>query len=654
MEEGKRQNFFLWISINVNVESSLTYCVELNINHKTAISVYNSSSQVLSVVAMPARFSDEAIDDMMTEGIEDLSGKQVVPIRKHNLRQRFTLIKTLGEGTYGKVKLAKDRSTGEEVAIKYIKKTKIHDDVDLGRIRREIRIMSSLSHPHIINVREVFENKDKIILVMEYAKGGELYDYINDRHRLSEKEARQLYRQIVSAIHHCHEIADFGLSNYYSFNSTLSTYCGSPLYASPEIVNGQPYHGPEVDCWSLGVILYTLVYGAMPFDSSDFKVLRKQISSGDYFEPAQPSEAAGLIRHLLTVNPAKRAKMDDILNHWWVNLGYRETPSMQPYPSPEILKPVSARHNASLSSDSEGENDTNNKNDKKQPLKGILKKPKTSSTGTSSDDPLVSPDSRSKVPFQPVIGHNNSATNSIGNTDFVRVAESGPEVFCTGSDISVSGDESKKVFDSEKKPARGILKRKGKFSGGDSGCILNEVGNKSPSSDSKENDRDMNTYNLSDIENALRPVEKSNNECLCQSSASDFVSTKNSDNTTDIDASVAAVPRRSILKKTSQSDNRKRLSACSVGSNSSADILDFSYDSSDENCIHISKCLQEYRNGNLSGEENSETYNRLEFCQSPRSKNPSGQSNAADDSGLFDPEEARHLYKQALEISRKM
>lgn len=626
---------------------------------------------------MPARFSDEELDDMMTEGIEDLSGKPVVQIRKHNLRQRFTLIKTLGEGTYGKVKLAKDRNTGEEVAIKYIKKTKIHDDVDLGRIRREIRIMSSLSHPHIINVREVFENKDKIILVMEYAKGGELYDYINDRHRLSEKEARRLYRQIVSAIHHCHEngivhrdlklenivmekdgcikIADFGLSNYYSFNSTLSTFCGSPLYASPEIVNGQPYHGPEVDCWSLGVILYTLVYGAMPFDSSDFKVLRKQISSGDYFEPAQPSEAAGLIRHLLTVNPAKRAKMDDILNHWWVNLGYRETPSMQPYPSPEILKPVSARHNASLSSDSEGENDTNNKNGQTQPLKGILKKPKTSSTGgTSSDDPLVSPDSRSKVPFQPVIGHDNSATNSVGDTDSMRMPESGPEVFCTGSDISVSGDESKKVFDSEKKPARGILKRKGKFSGGDSGCILNEVGNKSPSSDSKENVRDTNAYNLSDIENALRPVEKSNNECLCQSSASDFVSSKNSDNTTELEASVAAVPRRSILKKTSQSDNRKRLSACSVGSNSSADILDFSYDSSDENCIHISKCLQEYRNGNLSGEDNSETFDRLDFCQSPRSKNPSGQSNAADDSGLFDPEEARHIYKQALEISRKM
>lgn len=99
----------------------------------------------------------------------------------------------------------------------------------------------------------------------------------------------------------------------------LGTFCGSPLYASPEIVEGTPYQGPEVDCWSLGVLLYTLVYGSMPFDGSNFKRLVKQISQGDYYEPRKPSRASTLIREMLTVCPRKRATIEQICSHWWVN-----------------------------------------------------------------------------------------------------------------------------------------------------------------------------------------------------------------------------------------------------------------------------------------------------------------------------------------------
>lgn len=149
------------------------------------------------------------------------------------------------------------------------------------------------------------------MLVMEYAAGGELYDYLSERKVLSEQEARRIFRQIATAVFYCHKhkichrdlklenilldqagnakIADFGLSNVFDEQRLLSTFCGSPLYASPEIVKGTPYHGPEVDCWSLGVLLYTLVYGAMPFDGSNFKRLVKQISQSDYFEPKKPS-----------------------------------------------------------------------------------------------------------------------------------------------------------------------------------------------------------------------------------------------------------------------------------------------------------------------------------------------------------------------------
>lgn len=264
--------------------------------------------------------------------------------KKHKLKQRFQVIRKLGQGTYGKVQLAINRATNQEVAIKTIKKSKIETEQDSLRIRREIQIMSSIQHPYIIHIYEVFENKDKIVLVMQYASGGELYDYVSERKELSSEEARRIFRQVASAVYYCHKnkichrdlklenilldekgnakIADFGLSNVYDERHFLSTFCGSPLYASPEIVKGTPYYGPEVDCWSLGVLLYTLVYGAMPFDGSNFKRLVRQISEADYYEPKRKSDASGLIRRLLTVDPAKRATVVDICQDRWVNQGF--------------------------------------------------------------------------------------------------------------------------------------------------------------------------------------------------------------------------------------------------------------------------------------------------------------------------------------------
>ncbi|XP_043068102.1 serine/threonine-protein kinase par-1 isoform X9 [Drosophila bipectinata] len=290
-------------------------------------------------LAHPSGIPQDQIDNILS-GIAN-SGDVKMNNHRKKLRQRFDIIKKLGQGTYGKVQLGINKETGQEVAIKTIKKCKIEAEADLVRIRREVQIMSSVQHPNIIHIYEVFENREKMVLVMEFAAGGELYDYLSERKVLSEEEARRIFRQVATAVYYCHKhkichrdlklenilldekgnakIADFGLSNVFDAGRLLATFCGSPLYASPEIVEGTPYQGPEVDCWSLGVLLYTLVYGSMPFDGSNFKRLVKQISQGDYYEPRKPSRASTLIREMLTVCPRKRATIEQICSHWWVN-----------------------------------------------------------------------------------------------------------------------------------------------------------------------------------------------------------------------------------------------------------------------------------------------------------------------------------------------
>ncbi|XP_056380714.1 NUAK family SNF1-like kinase 1 [Hyla sarda] len=283
-------------------------------------------------------------DPYRVSDVAPVSGAVKKHHHKHSIKHRYQLLETLGRGTYGKVKRGIDKSTGMMVAVKSIQKDKITDELDRVHLQREIEITALLKHQHIIQVFEVFESTDKIIIVMEYGSNGELYDFINNKHQLPESDARRFFRQIVSAVHYCHKngivhrdiklenilldenlnvkLADFGLSNLYHKNQVLETYCGSPLYASPEIVKGLPYQGPEVDCWALGVLLYALIYGSMPFDNSNYKTLAEQIGSGLYRQPPHLSGACGLIDWMLTVNPARRATIEDIANHWWVNWGY--------------------------------------------------------------------------------------------------------------------------------------------------------------------------------------------------------------------------------------------------------------------------------------------------------------------------------------------
>ncbi|XP_065822091.1 MAP/microtubule affinity-regulating kinase 3a isoform X6 [Labrus bergylta] len=276
----------------------------------------------------------------------------------------YRLLKTIGKGNFAKVKLARHILTGREVAIKIIDKTQLNPN-SLQKLFREVRIMKILNHPNIVKLFEVIETERTLYLVMEYASGGEVFDYLVAHGRMKEKEARAKFRQIVSAVQYCHQkhivhrdlkaenllldadmnikIADFGFSNEFTMGNKLDTFCGSPPYAAPELFQGKKYDGPEVDVWSLGVILYTLVSGSLPFDGQNLKELRERVLRGKYRIPFYMStDCENLLKRFLVLNPSKRGTLEvredaenQIMKDRWINAGFEED-ELKPYTEPEL------------------------------------------------------------------------------------------------------------------------------------------------------------------------------------------------------------------------------------------------------------------------------------------------------------------------------
>lgn len=251
----------------------------------------------------------------------------------------YNVIKTLGEGSFGKVKLAVHRSTGQQVALKIIARKKLISRDMVGRVEREIEYLQLLRHPHIIKLYSVIKTQNEIIMVLEFA-GGELFDYIVSHGKLDETQARRFFQQMICAVEYCHrhkvvhrdlkpenlllddqlnvKIADFGLSNIMTDGNFLKTSCGSPNYAAPEVISGKLYAGPEVDVWSCGVILYVLLVGRLPFDDDHIPSLFAKIQRGVFTVPHWiKSEAGDLIRKMLQTNPVQRATIEDIRQDPW-------------------------------------------------------------------------------------------------------------------------------------------------------------------------------------------------------------------------------------------------------------------------------------------------------------------------------------------------
>ncbi|XP_027332806.1 CBL-interacting serine/threonine-protein kinase 24 isoform X2 [Abrus precatorius] len=212
---------------------------------------------------------------------------------------KYEVGRTIGEGTFAKVKFAINSETGESVAIKVMAKTTILKHKMVEQIKREISIMKIVRHPNIVRLHEVLAGQTKIYIILEFVMGGELYDKIVQQGKLSENESRRYFQQLVDAVAHCHrkgvyhrdlkpenllldaygnlKVSDFGLSALTKQGvRLLYTTCGTPNYVAPEVLNDQGYDGAAADVWSCGVILYVLMAGYLPFEEPDLPTLYRR------------------------------------------------------------------------------------------------------------------------------------------------------------------------------------------------------------------------------------------------------------------------------------------------------------------------------------------------------------------------------------------
>eukprot|EP00045_Choanoeca_perplexa_P001872 m.22138 g.22138 ORF g.22138 m.22138 type:complete len:410 (+) comp11208_c0_seq2:254-1483(+) len=253
----------------------------------------------------------------------------------------YDVHETIGVGGYSKVKLAVHRSTGQKYAVKIISKGKAPAGYLSKFLPREISALRRIKHPNVAGLHDLLDTPDRVYLVMEYAPRGDLLEYINQGGSLSEDEARKLFYQMITAVNYCHGlrvvhrdlkcenmlldndlnilVSDFGFATVVpSTSSKLMTHCGSYAYAAPEILTGQPYQGNKSDAWSLGIILFAMTCGRLPYNDKTIKVLMAGIKRKLDFPRRISRELQDFIERILVLDPQWRASVPEMLQHPWM------------------------------------------------------------------------------------------------------------------------------------------------------------------------------------------------------------------------------------------------------------------------------------------------------------------------------------------------
>lgn len=290
---------------------------------------------------------------------------------------KYEIGRTLGEGTFGKVKHAVNVETQEAVAIKVLDKERIQKQSMGSQIKKEISIMKQLEHANVVKLNEVLASRTKIFIVLELVTGGELFDRIVTSGKLNEHDARFYFKQLVGGVAYCHsqgvahrdlkpenllldeqgclKISDFGLSALYdgedgaSRSQMLHTTCGTPNYVAPEVLMNEGYDGRIADCWSIGVILYVLLAGFLPFDEGTMHALFQKIKDADYAYPdffTKP--VTELVDTILVADPKARATLNDVQkNAWFCAADAGPPPAVEP--APDAASPLKEKQSTRVS-----------------------------------------------------------------------------------------------------------------------------------------------------------------------------------------------------------------------------------------------------------------------------------------------------------------
>jgi len=272
----------------------------------------------------------------------DSANKDTTKMTKNqNIIGEYKLLKKLQKGKFGDVRLGRHIVTGEKVAVKVMDKRQ-QKQRTLDEMSKEADIMKRLDHHNIIKVHEIIDTESTFYIIMEYASNGDLFSRL-DYGRMDEAEAKEKFKQIISAIRYCHEemnvihrdlkpdnilfdgknnikVADFGLSEEFVPGEKQFTFCGTPEYMAPEVFQGHKFDGPKVDVWSLGIMLYEMLTATLPFPGHTWPQIIERVLHGKYYVPDYISQdCKDLLSKMLVLDPSKRATMDMVMKDSWVN-----------------------------------------------------------------------------------------------------------------------------------------------------------------------------------------------------------------------------------------------------------------------------------------------------------------------------------------------
>lgn len=274
---------------------------------------------------------------------------QIPPDQKPAKTPRITdyaIGKIIGQGSYAVVKQGFNKRTRQKVAIKIYEKINLKNPKRNSCVLKEIQLMKKLNHENIVQLYDSIDTMDQLYLIMELVQGKSLYSFVQNKkgQRLQEKEAASFMKSILKGIEYCHinnvahrdiklenillneaseiKIIDFGFSVTTQKNEKLKTFCGTPSYMAPEIVNRTDYFGPPADVWSLGVLFYVLLCGSFPFTGVNVRELFKNISKGSLSFPFYVSkDAKTTISRMLRINPSQRPTITQV-NHTFLYYSY--------------------------------------------------------------------------------------------------------------------------------------------------------------------------------------------------------------------------------------------------------------------------------------------------------------------------------------------